>query len=204
MSKMFIPPGQEGRAHAHTHRTWVWRPLTRKGRCRRPHETAPVHRLSSPSKDGQCGKPDTSVSGSTHPNHRSGRSRRPTLEGPARDNLNAGPRTGTTRSQPSAPALAGASSRHNEPRSQQASARPALPPSKAGGASPRGEYSHHGVEKANQSTENDRTGQGTAHHAGPRVTPEKQPAGHGQGTRTGTKQQRPLGAANPESTDNRQ
>ena len=90
-------PGQEEQAHANTHGTRAWRPLTRKGRCRRPHETAPVHRPSPLSKDGRYGKPDASVTGSTHANHRSARSPRPTPKGRARDNPIAGPRTGTTR-----------------------------------------------------------------------------------------------------------
>ena len=126
-------PGQDGRAHAHTHGTLAWRPPTRKGRCRRPHETAPVGQPSPQSNDGRYGKPDASVTGSTHANHRSARSPRPTPEGPARDNPIAGRRTGTTRSKPSAPASAGASGRHNEPCSRPASACPAQPPSGAPG-----------------------------------------------------------------------
>ena len=53
-------------AHAHTCGTRAWRPPTRKELCRCPHETAPVHRPSPPSQDGQYGKPDASVTGSTH------------------------------------------------------------------------------------------------------------------------------------------
>ena len=63
-------PGQDGRAHADTHGTPTWHPLNRKGRCRRPHEIAPVHRPSPLSNDGQYGKPDASVTASTHTNHR--------------------------------------------------------------------------------------------------------------------------------------
>ena len=165
--------GQEGRAHAHRHGTRAWRPPTRKGRWGRPHETAPVHRPSFPSNDGRYGKRDASVTGSTHANHRSARSPRPTLEGPARDNPIAGPRTGTTRSEPSAPALAGASGRHNEPCSRPASACPPHPPSKAGGPSPRDGGRHHGVGKADWSTESDPTRRGAAHHAGPPGRPER-------------------------------
>ena len=150
-------PGQEGHAHAHTHGTRAWRPPTRKGRCWRPHETAPVHRPSPPSKDGRYGKPDASVTGSTHASHRSARSPRPTPEGPARDNPIKGPRTGTTRSELSAPPAAGASGTHKEPRSRPASACPTQPPSKAEGASPWGGERHHGVGKADRSTESDRT-----------------------------------------------
>ena len=156
------------------------------------------------SKDRRYGKPDASVTGSTHANHCSARSPRPTPEGPARDVPIAGPRTGTTRSEPSAPASAGASGRHNEPGSRPASACPAQPPSKARGASPQGGERHHGIGKADQSTESDRTGRGAAHHTAPRGTPERPPAGQNQGTRTGAKQQRPPGAANPESAHNTQ
>ena len=171
-------PGQGEHAHVHTHGTRAWRPPTRKGRCRRRHETAPVHWPSPPSNDGRYGKPDASVTGSTHANRRRARSPRPAPEGPARDNPIAGPRTGTTRSEPSVPASAGASVRHNEPGLRQASACPAQPSSKAGGAGPRGGERHHGVGKADQSTESDRTGRGAAHHAGPRGTPERHAAGH--------------------------
>ena len=142
------------------------RPTNFNKLCRRPHETAPVHRLSPPSRDGRYGKTDASVTGSTHANHRSARSPRPTPEGPARDNPVAGPRTGTTRSKPRVPASAGASGRHNEFGSRPASVCPAQPPSKAGGASPWGGERHHGVRKADRSTESHRTGRGTAHHAG--------------------------------------
>ena len=197
-------PGQDGRAHAHTHGTQAWRPQTRKRRCRRPHETAPVHPPSCPSNDGRYGKPDASLTGSTHANHRSARSPRPTPEGPARDNPIAGPRTATTRSEPSTPASAGASSRHNEPGSRPASACPAQPPSKAGGASPLDGERHQDARKADSSTESDRTRRGASHHAGPRGTPERHAAGHNQGTRTGAKQRRPPGAANPESAHNTQ
>ena len=76
------------------------------------------------------------MTGSTHANHRSARSPRATPEGPARDNPIAGPRTCTTRSEPRAPASAGASGRHKEPGSRLASTCPAQPPSKSGGASP--------------------------------------------------------------------
>ena len=142
------------------------------------------------------------MTGSTHANHRSARSPRPVPEGPARDNPIAGPGTSTTQCEPSAPASAGARGRHNQPGSRPASACPAQPPSKAEGASPRGGERHHGVGKADRSTESDRTGQGATHHAEPRGTPERHAAGHNQGTRTGAKQQRRSGAANPESAHN--
>ena len=144
------------------------------------------------------------MTGSTHANHRSARSPRPTREGPAKDNPIAGPRMGTTRSETSTPASAGASGRHKEPGSRPASAFPAQPPSKAEGASPRGGERHHGDGKADRSIESDRPGRGAAHHAGPRGTPERHAAGHNKGTRTGAKQRRPPGATNPESAHNTQ
>ena len=192
-------PDQEGRAHAHPDGTRAWRPSTRKGRCRRQHETAPVHQPSPPSKDGRYGKLDASVTGSTHSNHRSARSPRPTPEGPARDNPIAGPRTGTARSEPSAPASLGASGRHNDLSSRPASACPAQLPSKYWGESPGDGERHHGVGKADWSTESDRTGRGAADHAGPRGTPERHAAGHNHGTRTDARQQRLPGAPNPDS-----
>ena len=159
-------PGQGGHAHAHMHGTWAWRPPTRRGRCRHPHETAPVHRLSPPSKNGRYGKPDASVTGSTHTNHRSARSERLMLEGPARDDPIAGHRTATTRGEPGAPASAGASGRDKEPGFRPASTCPAQPHSKSGGASPCGGERHHGVGTADRSTESDRSGRGAAHQRG--------------------------------------
>ena len=197
-------PGQAGHAHAHTRGTWAWRPPTRRGRWNRPHKTAPVHRPSPLSEDGRYGKPDASVTGSTHAKHRSARSPRERPGGPARGNPITEPRTGTTGSEPSAPALAGASGRHNEPGCQPASACPAQPPSKAGGASPTGGERHHSFRKTDRRTESDRTGRGAAHHRGPRGTPEWHAAGHNQDTRTGAKQQRPPGAAKPCSAHNTQ
>ena len=66
------PRGQPARhsqeEHAHTHaRDPGIASSTRKGSCRRPHKTAPVHRPSPRSKDGRYRKPDASVIGSTHP-----------------------------------------------------------------------------------------------------------------------------------------
>ena len=100
-------PGQEGRAHAHTHGTRWWRALTRKGRCRRPHETAPVHQPSPPSNDRRYGKLDASVTGSIHANHRSARIPRPTPEGPARDNPIAGAPNGYDAERAQRPCLGG-------------------------------------------------------------------------------------------------
>ena len=83
--------GQEGGANANTQGTLAWRPPTCKGRCGRPHEAAPVHQPSPLSNDRRYRKPDGSVTGSTHANHRSARSPRLTPEGPARDKPIAGP-----------------------------------------------------------------------------------------------------------------
>ena len=137
-----------------------------------------------------AGKKDATVTGSTHANHHSARSTRPTLQGLARENPIMGPRMGTMQSQPSAPFLARASGRHNEPRPRPASACPAQPPSKAGGASLLGGERYHGVGKANWSSESDETGGGAAHRAGPRGTLERHAAGHIQGTWTQTRSAR--------------
>ena len=58
--------GQEELAHAYTQRN-------RKERCWRPHETAWVHWPSPLLRDGSYGKPDASVIGFRHGNHRSAR-----------------------------------------------------------------------------------------------------------------------------------
>ena len=120
----------------------------------------------------------------THANHRSASSPRPTPEGPASDSPIGEPQPGITRSDPNAPAPAGASGRHNEPGTRPTSACPAQPPSKAGGASPRGGERHHCVGKADRSSNSDRTGQGTAHHGGHRArqrgTPPATTKAHGQ------------------------
>ena len=183
-------PGEEGQAHAYTRQIRALRPPNRKARCRLSHETASVHRPGHPSKDGRYGKPDASVTGSTHANHRSARSPRPTPHGPARNNPVTGPETGTTRRKHSAAASAAASRRHKEPGPQPASTCPAQPPSKSGSASFRAGEKHHGVGKANRSTESDRTGRGAAHKRGAKSTPERHATCHHQGTLTGAKQQR--------------
>ena len=59
-------PVQNEHRQAHTRGTRAWRPPTRKGRRRRPHETAPMQRPSPPTKDGRYGKPDPLMTGSTH------------------------------------------------------------------------------------------------------------------------------------------
>ena len=124
------------------------------------------------------------MTGSTDANHRSARSPGPTPEGPATDYPMVGPRTGTTRSEPSAPASAGASGRHNEPGSRPAFACPAQPPSKAGGASPRGGERHHGVRKvirAPRATGPDEARRTTSsHEARQRGTPPATTKAHGQ------------------------
>ena len=196
-------PGQEEQAHTNTCGTRAWRPPTRKVRFRRPHETAPVHRPSPPSNDGRSGKPDASVTGSTHANHRSARSPRPMPEGPARDNPIAGPRTGTTRSEPSASSRRGPAAGTKSPVLGRPPRAPRSRPVKPGAQAP-------GVGKGTTATgkptgaPSHRTGRGAAHHTGPRGTPERHAAGHNQATRTGAKQRRPPGATNPESAHNTQ
>ena len=131
------------------------------------------------------GKPDASVTWSPHANQRSAPSPRPTPEGPARDDLTAKPQTGTTRSEPSAPASAGASGRHNEPGSRPASTCPVQPPSKAGGASPRGGEKHQRFRKSRPEHRErlDRTRRGApprGHKARQRGTPPATTKAHGQ------------------------
>ena len=177
-------PGQDGRAHAHTHRTRAWRPPTCKGRCWRPQETAPVHRPIPLSNDRLYGKLDASVTGSTHANHRSARSPRPTPEGPARDNPIAGPRTGTTRSEPRVPASAGASSRHNEPGSRPASACPGSRPVKPGAQAPgvgKGTRAYGKPTRAPRATRPDKARRTTrGHEARQRGTPPATTRAHRQ------------------------
>ena len=93
--------------------------------------------------------------GSTHANHRSAGSPRTTPEGPARDNPIAGPRTGTTRSEPRAPSSAGASGRRKEPGSLTA---PTLLRAAARYIRRRDGERHHSVGKAYRSTDSNQTG----------------------------------------------
>ena len=51
-----LPKGEH--THTHTHGTPWWHPPSRKRRCRRQHQTAPVHRPSPSLKDRRHGKPD--------------------------------------------------------------------------------------------------------------------------------------------------
>ena len=159
-------PGQAGHAHAHTRGTRAWRPPTRKGRCLRPQQKAPVHRPSPPSQDGRYGKLDASVTGSTHAKPTQRTQPKTEAGGTRQGQPHRGAPNGSTRSAPSAPASAGASGRHNKTGSRAASTCPAQPPSKAGGDSPRGGGRHHGDGKADRSTESDRTGRGAAHQRG--------------------------------------
>ena len=128
---------------------------------------------------------------------------RPAPEGPARDNLITGPRAGTTRSEPSAPASAGASRRHHEPCARPASTGPAQPPSESRGESPGPGKSTTALGKPT-GARSARTERGGAHHAGPAGTPERGAAGNNQGTRRGAKKQRPPDAADPDSSHDTQ
>ena len=156
-------PGQEVHAQADTRGTRRWRPPTRKGRCGRPQETAPVHRQSPLSRHGRYGKPDASVTGSTHAKPPQRTQRKTEAGGTQQGQPEGGPRTGTTRSKPSSPASAGASGRHKDPGSRPASLFPAQPPSKAGGDRLRCGGRHYGNGKADRSTS---SGRGAAHQRG--------------------------------------
>ena len=177
-------PGQKEQAHAHTHGTRAWRSPTRKGRCWRPHETAPMHRPSPPSNDGRYGKPDASVTNSTHANHRSASSPRPTPERPARDNPIAGPRTGTTRSEPSAPASAGPAAGTMSPVLGRPPRAPRSHPVKPGAQAPgvrkgtTASGKRTGVPRATRPDEARRTTRG--HEARQRGTPPATTKAHGQ------------------------
>ena len=142
------------------------------------------------------------MTGSTHANHRTVRSPRPTPEGPARDNPIAGPRTGTTGASP--PPLprqrprAGTKSPvlGRPPRALRR--RPVNPGAQAPGV-------HKGTTVSGQPTgAPEATGPDEARRtiAGVPGTPERHATGHNQGTRTGAKQQRPPGAANLDSAHN--
>ena len=126
--------------------TWAWRPPTCKGRCRRPHETAPMHRPSPPSNDGRYGKPDASMTGSTHANHRSARSPRPTPEGPARDKPIAGPRGLRHGASPAPLPRRGPAAGTRSPVLGRPPRAPRSHPVRPGGER------HHGVGKVNRST----------------------------------------------------
>ena len=125
--------------------------------------TSHMHQPSPPSKDGENRKLDSSVIRSTHAELPQ-RKQPPTDTGGTRQGQpHRGAKTGTTRSEPSVPASAGASGRHSEPVSQQVSTCPAQPPSKAGGNSCRDGERHHGDGNADQSTGSNWTRRGAAH-----------------------------------------
>ena len=172
--------GQDRRAQAHTHRTRAWHPPTRKGRCRRPHKTALMHRLSPLSNDGRYGKVDASVTGSIHTNHRSARSPRPTPEGPTRDNPMVGPERLQREAGPAALPRRGPAAGTMSP----VHGRPWRAPRSHPVKRPRAGERHHGVEKADRSTgatgpdEARRTTPG--HEARHRGTPPATTKAHGQ------------------------
>ena len=100
-------PGQEGHAHAQTCGTWALHPLTQKGAVSASTRNSTVHRRGPPSKEGRHGKPEASVTGSTHANHRSTGSPRLTPEGPARDDPIAGAPNGYDAERAQRPCLGG-------------------------------------------------------------------------------------------------
>ena len=143
------------------------------------------------------------MTGSTHANHHSARSPRPTPEGPARDNPITGPLVGTTRSEPSPAASAAASGRHKEPSSWPASTCAAQAPGKSWGASTQGGGRHHGVRKPDGSTESerDRRRRGSfrrGRQARQRGTPPATTEAHGQvSSNTGNRVCKPRHHAQP-------
>ena len=136
--------------------------------------------------------------------HRSAHSPRPTPEGPARDNPIAGPRAGTTRSEPSASATARGQRHTMSPVLRRPPRAPrshpvmpgAHPPGVKNGTTASGKPT--GAPRATGPDEARRT------RAEPPGTTGRHAAGDKQGTRTGAKQQRPPGAANPGGVHNRQ
>ena len=124
------------------------------------------------------------MTGSTRANHRSARSPRPTPEGRARDNPIADPRARTTRSEPSAPASAGASGRHNDPVLSRPPRAPRSHPVKPGVEAPgmgkdtRASGKPTGARRATGPDETQRTTRG--HEARQRGTPPARIKAHGQ------------------------
>ena len=160
------PPGQAGHAQAHTRGTRAWRPPTRKGRCRRPHQTAPVHRPSPPLQDGRYRKPDASVTGSTHAKPPQRTQPKTEAGGTRQGQPHRGAPNGYDAERAQRPCLGRGQRQAHEPGSRPASTCPAQPPSKARGDSPRGGGRHHGDGKADRSTESGPTGRGAAHQRG--------------------------------------
>ena len=186
------------------HGTREWRPPTRKGRCRHPHETPPPHQLRPPWKDGRYGKLEAGVTGSAHGNPPQRTQPKTNTAATHQQQPHRGAPNGYDAEPTQRPCLGRASGGHNEPGSRLAFTGPVQPPSRSEGASPQGAEGHHGIGRADRSTESNRTGRGTAPHAGPQGTPQRHAAGHNQGTPTGAKQQPPPGAANPGSVHNTQ
>ena len=179
--------GQEEHADTHTH-GGARGPPNPKGRCRRPHKTAPVDRPSPQPKDGRYGKPDASVTGATHPKHGNARTPRPIPEGSARDNPIAGPQTVTTplpRRVPAGTKSPVLGRPRRAPRS-----RPVNPGAQAPGMQ-KGTTASGKLTGAPEATTPD---EAQPTNAGQQRTPERHTASHNQGTPTGTKQQRPPGA----------
>ena len=156
-----------------------------KGRYQRPHETAPVHRLSPPSNDGWYGKPDASVTGSTHARPRQRTQPKTEAGGTRQGHHSRRPQTGTTRCAPSAPASAGASGRLKSPVLGRPPRAPRSHPIKLGATGP---WVGEGTTATGRPTRGMRaTGPDEARrsNAGPRGTPERHPAGHNHGTGSG-------------------
>ena len=137
-------------------------------------------------KTGRTGYQTRECQGPHTPNHRITGSPRPTQERPARDNPAAGLRTGTTHSEPSAPAAAVPSDRDHEPGSQRS---PHAPCSHlvttTAARKPTGAPRAAGLDNARRA------------FAGPQATQERHSASHNHSIGTGAEQQRPPGAANP-------
>ena len=155
------------------------------------------------SKDGWYGKPDSSVNGSTHANHRSARSRGPTLKGLPRDNLIASPERVRGRASraplPQQGPAAGTKSPVLGRPARAPGSRPVNPEGRAFGVG-KGNTAPGKPTRALRATR----AEARCTNVGPRGTPERHAAGHNQGRRSGAKQQRPPRAANPDGAHNPQ
>ena len=144
------------------------------------------------------------MTGSTHAKHRSARGPRPTPKGPARDNPIAGPRTGrrgvSLAPLPRRGPVVGTMSPvlGRPPRA------PRSDPVEPGAQAPAVGEGTTATGKLTGAARETGPDEARRINAGPRGTPERQAAGHTQGTREGAKQQRPPGVANPGSAHNMQ
>ena len=147
--------GQAEHAHAHMRGTRAWRPPNPKGAVSASTRNSPGAPAESPVERWAV-RETGRVSDQVHTRQPPQRTEPKTDAGGTRQGQpHRGAPNGYDRSEPRSPASAGASGRYKEPGSRPASTCPAQPPRKSGGASPRDGERHHGVGKADRSTESD-------------------------------------------------